>query len=151
MIRRVLHYITRVDEAIDTNPDYDSQADVDERMLAVSGSRGNVVSSRVDELATFTDDPSEARCRIDPEVMHAPVLDIDFPVFAIPSSTAGHFHLYFEKPVRWADYEELLKALANCGLIEEGYARASIARGATYVRVPTCVKGEKQPEPLDAI
>lgn len=146
MIRRVLHHITRVDDPIDENPDYASQADVDERLSAVNADRANVVSSRVDELGAFTDNPREARCRIEPDVMHAPVLDIDYPVFVIPSSTAGHYHLYLEKPVRWDAYEKLLEALAECGLIEGGYAHASIARGATYVRVPTCVKGEKRLE-----
>lgn len=71
---------------------------------------------------------------------HAPVLDIDFQAELVPSSTPGHFHLYLEKQVHWEKYKKLLLALEDCGIISKGYARASITRGATYVRKPGVYK-----------
>lgn len=68
--------------------------------------------------------------------IHCPVLDIDFPAVLVPSSTEGHFHLYLEKPMTWWRYRRLLRALAYAGVIEKGYAKASIRRRHTAVRVP---------------
>lgn len=70
------------------------------------------------------------------EETHRPVLDIDFPAKLIPSSTEGHFHLYLDKEMPWSTYEKLLAALAEAGIIEEGYAKASIARRYSTVRLP---------------
>lgn len=67
---------------------------------------------------------------------HAPVLDIDFNVEVVPSSTPGHFHLYLDKQMDWPTYRDLLIALAAAGVIEDGYALASIRRRHTAVRVP---------------
>lgn len=68
--------------------------------------------------------------------LHYPVLDIDFPIYVIPSSTPGNFHLYIEKGLTWAMYGKLLIALADAGLIQEGYLNACLERQATYVRLP---------------
>lgn len=68
--------------------------------------------------------------------MHRPVLDIDFPVHVEPSSTPGHFHLFLDKPMPWHQYEKLLYALANAGIIEYNYASVSGQRGYTSVRLP---------------
>lgn len=70
------------------------------------------------------------------DVGHRPVLDVDFPAALIPSTTPGHFHLYLDKPMPWGKYKALLKALADAGIIERGYASASIARQYTSVRLP---------------
>lgn len=67
--------------------------------------------------------------------MHAPVIDLDYEAILKPSSTEGHYHLFLEKEVMWDDYVELLLALAKCGLVEQGYADASIAKGYTAVRI----------------
>lgn len=67
---------------------------------------------------------------------HFPVLDIDVPARYVPSSTPGHGHLYIDKLLNWRQYEELLRVLGKVGIIEEGYAGASIARGHTAVRLP---------------
>ena len=68
--------------------------------------------------------------------MHRPVLDIDIPAALIPSSTPGHHHLYLDKPMTLLQYENLIHALAAAGIIEEGYAYASLARGYTSARLP---------------
>ena len=74
---------------------------------------------------------------------HRPVLDIDFPVHVVPSSTPGHFHLYLDKPMPWGKYRRLLSALESAGVIEKGYARVSEARGYTSVRLPWVRKAGK--------
>lgn len=76
---------------------------------------------------------------------HRPVLDIDFPVHVIPSTTPGHYHLYLDIPMSWETYSELLIALAKAGVIEHGYESASKRRGFTAVRVPWV---EKKLEPI---
>ena len=84
--------------------------------------------------------------------MHKIVLDIDHDAALIESSTPGHFHLMIDKYVTWDDYKELLRALAKCGVIEEGYAGASIRRGATWIRAPWHKKGQEvhyEPESED--
>lgn len=67
---------------------------------------------------------------------HRVVLDIDLPCKLIPSSTPGHHHLYIDAPMSWEVYRQLLEVLAKAGIIEPGYAKASIERGHTCVRLP---------------
>jgi hypothetical protein len=67
---------------------------------------------------------------------HKPVLDLDLPAKLLPSSTPGHFHLFIDKEMSWETYEQLLRALADAGLIEPGYVSASQSRGYTAVRLP---------------
>lgn len=68
--------------------------------------------------------------------LHTVVLDIDIPAALVPSTTPGKHHLYIDAPMPWSTYETLLKALADAGVIEEGYALASMSRGFTSVRLP---------------
>lgn len=79
--------------------------------------------------------------------MHKLVLDIDFPVKVIPSSTEGHFHLVIDKPVTKEGLFRILWALADEGIVEEGYASSSEARGYTALRVPWVRKGAPCCEP----
>lgn len=72
---------------------------------------------------------------------HLPVLDIDFPVRAVPSTTPGHFHLYIDKELTPGQYDLLLTTLRDIGIIEPGFYNAWKARGMTMVRKP----GEKKP------
>lgn len=86
--------------------------------------KAEVVTSRIDTPDDeFTDH-------------HRPFLDIDFPVAVLPSSTEGHHHLYIDKEMSWSQYSKLLKVLAEVGIIEDNYAKASIARGHTAIRLP---------------
>lgn len=70
------------------------------------------------------------------DMMHTVMLDIDLPATLLPSSTEGHSHLYIDHPMPWEKYQTLLEALADAGVIEEGYARASIERRGTHLRIP---------------
>lgn len=91
--------------------------------LVASGLAGkyNLVSSKA----------SEVNGEID---WHFPCIDMDYPVFAMPSRTPGHTHLYIERAVSWDNYKKLLKSLLECGLIEQGYYNASINHGMTLLR-----------------
>lgn len=74
--------------------------------------------------------------------LHAPVLDIDYHAELIPSSTPGHYHLVLDKALPWDKYQKVMRVLADAGLIESGYARASSARGYSAIRLPW-IKKEK--------
>lgn len=74
--------------------------------------------------------------------MHKPVIDVDMPVYVVPSSTPGHCHLYIDRPMTWVQYVHLLEVLAEVGVIEPGYLAASLDRGHTAVRLPWVRKAE---------
>jgi hypothetical protein len=73
---------------------------------------------------------------------HAPVLDLDVPVHLVPSTTPGHNHLYIDVPMSWRQYKRILNALAAGGVIEDQYAKMSIKRGYSAVRLPWKSKNE---------
>ena len=70
------------------------------------------------------------------EEKHKILLDIDHNAVLVPSSTEGHWHLYIDHTITWKQYRSLLSALAEAGVIEDGYAQASIRREQTHLRVP---------------
>lgn len=99
----------------------------------------NVVSSE------RTDWPGKAK-------RHAVLLDLDVPAYLVPSTTPGHSHLYVDLNLTEEAYFDFLDACAKVGLIEEGYAGASKAKGGTYLRLPWVKKEKREfktPEPLD--
>lgn len=68
---------------------------------------------------------------------HAVLLDLDSSrVALIPSATPCHFHLVIDAHARWEDYLELLRLLVRMGIIEEGYATLTEARGQAFLRMP---------------
>jgi hypothetical protein len=73
---------------------------------------------------------------------HTLMLDLDVPAVLIPSSTPGHSHLYVDFAIPWDRYEKLLRALADCGIVEPGYVFASIERKHTALRLPWVRKGD---------
>jgi hypothetical protein len=113
-----------------TGDDYNASADG----VTTSEQEANVVTSALlGQRSAVSDDLS----------LHAPVLDIDFGAQLIPSSTPGHFHLYFEKAMTWDNYCGLLKALGDVGILEAGYVKASLRRGYSSVRKPGVYKQEE--------
>lgn len=66
--------------------------------------------------------------------LHAPVIDIDYPIEVYPSSQMGHHHLYLNKKISFEQYKNLLLAMQQAGLVEAGYVDASIKAGYTAVR-----------------
>lgn len=80
---------------------------------------------------------------------HKVILDVDIPAQLIPSTTPGHFHLYIDHELDEDVYFRLLDALADAGVIEDGYRGASQARGFTAARLPWVPKVARKPEPWE--
>lgn len=74
---------------------------------------------------------------------HVIALDLDLPAALVPSTTEGHYHLYIDKELTWTEYKKLLLAMAEAGVIEDGYAMASIQRRATHLRTPWTSKQDQ--------
>lgn len=76
--------------------------------------------------------------------LHRPALDIDLPCELVPSSTPGHFHLYFPTvALTWDEYAELLEALVKVGIVESRYVHHSTRRGQTLLRLPGITKRQE--------
>ena len=82
----------------------------------------NLYSSLID----FGDDLDE---------LHAPIIDVDIPCNYIKSSTKGHGHLEFPSlQLTWDEYENLLSALCDAGIVSEAWLAHSRNRRMTTVR-----------------
>lgn len=88
---------------------------------------GEIVSSKLAGQPLF---------QLPGDVKHKILLDIDHNALLVPSSTEGHWHLYIDHELPWSKYCALLLALAEAGVIEDGYAQASMRREQTHLRVP---------------
>lgn len=82
--------------------------------------------------------------------VHALLIDLDIPAWLVPSSTPGHSHLYVDVAIQQEAYFRLLAALAECGVIQHGYAASSIARGGTALRLPWVKKPTESESPAPA-
>lgn len=81
---------------------------------------------------------------VERQVAHMPILDIDFEVAVIPSSTPGHWHLAFPGIVMGeAQFMDFLADMAKHGIIQQGYWGASARRKAAWLRTPWAPKGSK--------
>ena len=69
-------------------------------------------------------------------IHHTVMLDLDYPVTLVESTSTGHYHLYIDKPVPWPQYKRLLTALWKAGLIETGYYKQARELGQTFLRPP---------------
>jgi len=64
------------------------------------------------------------------------------PFRLLPSSTAGHFHLYIDRETEWPQYAELLQRLTGAGLIEENYYRPCVRRKQSFLLKPGVTKDD---------
>ena len=120
---------------------------------------GSLTTYKVHHWGASSDDPStvdreprpldeshvvSSRFKNGELVRHALVIDIDHPAWLVKSSTPDHFHLYVDVAggIPHEQYIGLLNALADAGVIEQGYAGASRARGHSDVRLPWIKKGQ---------
>lgn len=118
--RKVLKFITNL-------PDVDDYAfEEEERRPEVPIQDAHVVGSRI------TEGPRAG--------LHTLIVDIDHPVRAPQSTSFDHHHLYVDYPMPWEDVVKVLRVLAEVGIVEPGYAAASIDRGETNVRLPWVLK-----------
>ena len=84
--------------------------------------------------------------------MHRPVLDIDYPVRLVESTTKGHFHLYIDVPMTWQKQCDLMLAMEHAGILQYGYRKWSEQRGQSFVRPPWIRKPEKKiDEPIKTV
>jgi hypothetical protein len=84
-------------------------------------------------------DPATANLRKGAERLHRPVLDIDFPVLALPSTNGGT-HLFIDFPMSEAKYAKLLVALYEAGLYQKGCLDNFQKHRVSTVRLPWIVK-----------
>lgn len=76
--------------------------------------------------------------------MHLPVIDLDIPHTYRPSTTPGHGHLLLDVAVPWDKYVKWLELSAELGFVQEGWVRASKARGFTSIRKEGVYKTETE-------
>lgn len=120
--RRTLH-------KVDLTRDGEYKEGAEGCVVVTDLSEANVVSSIVPRPSGMS------------ERTHRPVLDLDIPAFLVPSSTPGHSHLYIDHEVPDEAFWRLCDALAEAGILQEGYVAASKSRGYTSVRLPWIKKG----------
>lgn len=80
---------------------------------------------------------------------HMPVIDCDFGIQAVASSTPGHYHLYIDKEMTWEQYKALLNGLLNAGLIEYAWYDNAMNDKRSYVRLPHIRKDTKSAPAVD--
>lgn len=79
-----------------------------------------------------------------PDGSHMPVIDLDLTCMLVPSTQEGHFHLYINKPMEWEKFVAILTALADAGVVGEGYLRYTKKRGYATVRYPGVTKHNEE-------
>ena len=96
----------------------------------------SATSERLEEL--FGDDHENANLvsSLCQDGMHAVVIDMDHRARLVPSSTAGHSHLYIDELLTWREYRAFLSGMYRSGLIDASVFWRSLDREATYVRPP---------------
>jgi hypothetical protein len=116
-------------------PDTYGEDDTRERIEMPVGPLANGVSSEVVPWRPkFSWPDMIPESEVPPQ--HTLMLDIDMPVRVLDSSTTGHHHLVIDRLMPWADVEKVLDVLVQVGIVEPGYAAASKARKATFLRTP---------------
>jgi hypothetical protein len=79
------------------------------------------------------------------DALHTIALDIDHRMRVVDSSTEGHGHLYIDCQMPWRDVKKLMAVMAEVGLLEPGYVKASERRLATHLRLPWETKRKPLP------
>lgn len=104
-------------------------------MAEYNDETGNRPIAPIDQAAVITSEDQFSE-------RHYPVLDLDYHARLIPSSTPDHYHLYLDRPVDWGKFVVVLDAMADAGLLEDGYVKASKERKYTCVRLPWVGKAD---------
>lgn len=76
--------------------------------------------------------------------VHMPVIDCDYGIQAVASSSPGHYHLYIDRELTWDQYKALLDGFKKAGLIEEGWYNNALRDKRSYVRLPHIKKRAPQ-------
>lgn len=85
-------------------------------------------------------------------IRHYPIIDCDYPVAVLPSSTKDHYHLFIGKSLSEAHMDTLVKTLTDLGLMQNGVkVNQWDKRKALFARVPWVKKGDfKMPDDMKA-
>jgi len=122
------HEFVRADLALDHYLDDDEGLDDEPKKLGpwdeVGVKKANLVTSVVKSTKGKTNE------------MHRPLLDLDFEVSVLPSSTPGHNHLYIDKEMSKEDLDKLVNVLNEVGLLQNGIKNGWNRRGALSLRLP---------------
>lgn len=71
-----------------------------------------------------------------PDGMQLPIFDLDFDCRLVPSRTPGHFHLYINKPLDEFKYLNILRSLAQAGIVQEAWVNRLDTHDRTFLRLP---------------
>lgn len=105
---------------------------------------GRVETSRLCDAEAISSQLRDVDQHPDDDDLHVVMLDLDVPAMLVPSSQDGHHHLYINKILTWAECVKLLDVLVELRIVEEGYAKASKERKATFLRLPWIKKGSER-------
>ena len=64
------------------------------------------------------------------------ILEVEFPIQLIPSTTPRHYHLYLDRKISWEQYMLVLKSAYETGIINRGFYEMSIKNGQSMVLLP---------------
>lgn len=78
--------------------------------------------------------------------LHAMVIDLDVEHEYVASTRPGHGHLYINHVVTFEAMVEIFEVLTKHGVMEEGFLKATKARGWASVRTPWTRKKSKAHE-----
>lgn len=71
----------------------------------------------------------------------------DISVILLGSKTPFHHHAYIDTPMTWNDYQTLLIALRDNGLLQAGFADSSLLRQCSMLRKPSFMMTAANPAP----
>lgn len=75
-----------------------------------------------------------------PNGNHMPVIDLDLTTMLIPSTRPGHYHLYVNREMSWGQFLNMLQAMTDAGVVQDGFNRHTRRRGHATVRYPGVTK-----------
>ena len=64
------------------------------------------------------------------------ILEVEFPIQLIPSTTPRHYHLYLDRKISWEQYVLVLESAHEAGIISIGFYEISIKNGQSMVLLP---------------
>jgi hypothetical protein len=99
---------------------------------------GFLMAGLIDGASAVSPHPSDMRWY---QRTPAITITLNAPAVLLPSSTAGHHHLYISKTMPWDVYCRFMKALVVGRILERGFYRASRDRGHSDLRAPWITKG----------
>jgi len=70
------------------------------------------------------------------------ILEVEFPIQLIPSTTSRHYHLYLDRKISWEQYVMVLEVAQGADIINRGFYEMSIKNRQSMVLLPGKDRGE---------